>query len=155
MARIDIDLASVPPQTGFTPLPAGTYLAIAVESEIKPTRTGGEMAVFRMQVVEGQYKDRTVFARFNIRNASATAENIGRGQLAAFCTAAGIIELTDTDELLNKPVRMKVKIRTQEGYDPSNEVAGFEASGAPVTTPAAPAPRPTAPGASKPWQRAA
>jgi len=156
MAKIDIDLSTVQPQTGFTPLPAGVYLAVAVESEMKATRTGGEMAVFRMQVIEGQYENRTVFARFNVRNSSAAAENIGRAQLAAFCAAVGVADLTDTDELLNKPVRMRVKIRTQEGYDPSNEVSGFEAAGsASPPRQQAPAPaRPAAPAAAsgaRPW----
>lgn len=160
MGAINFNAAEVEPQTEYQPIPAGTYDAVAVSSEMKATQSGGEMAVFRMQVIGGQYDGRTVFARFNVRNASPQAEQIGRSQLSAFCHAVGVLNLTDTDELLNKPVRIRLKVReAKNGYGPSNDVAGFDAPTVPPTPPTQPAARAAAPATrpagAKPWQKAA
>ena len=164
MGAISFNAAEVEPQAEFQPLPAGAYLAVAVSSEVKDTKTGGEMVVYKMQIIDGEYANRTIFARFNVKNASAQAEQIGKQQLSAFCHAVGVLNLTDTDELLNRPVQIRVKVREASGsYGPSNEVAGFSvASGAPAA-PVASAARPAAPapaarpatGGARPWQRSA
>ena len=161
MAKVAFNAAEVEPQTEYQPLPAGDYKAIATATEVKATKSGGEMIVCKMQVLEGQYTNRTVFARFNVRNDSAQAEQIGRAQLSAFCRAVGVMNLTDTDELLHKPVMIRVKVREAQGaYGPSNEVSGFMAADASAPPPAAPAQALPA-GArtmartSKPWEKAA
>ena len=96
MAQISFDATSVAPQAAFTPIPAGTYTVNIDDSEIKPTKSGGQMAVFRLRVVEGQHAGRTIFARINISNPSQEAERIGQSQLSALCHAAGVLQLADT-----------------------------------------------------------
>lgn len=165
MAQISFDATSVAPQAAFTPIPAGTYTVNIDDSEIKPTKSGGQMAVFRLRVVEGQHAGRTIFARINISNPSQEAERIGQSQLSALCHAAGVLQLADTAQLHNRVVRARVKIRKDGSgqYGESNEVNGFEATGGP--SPAAPggftsaapagfaAPQASAPaGAVPPWK---
>ena len=46
----------------------GIYKAIISASEIKPTRDGyGEYLSLTLQVIEGQYANRLVFARLNLK----------------------------------------------------------------------------------------
>ena len=59
----------VDPAVGFDPIPAGKYLAIITESEMKPTKAGtGQYLQLTFQVLEGQYKGRLVWARLNLDN---------------------------------------------------------------------------------------
>ena len=134
MAQLQFDASTVAPQASYTPIPAGTYTVSIDDSEIKSTQKGGQMAVFRLRVVEGQHSGRTIFARINVRNPSQQAEQIGQAQLSALCHAAGVLQLSDTAQLHNKVVRARVKIRKDESgqYGDSNEVNGFEATGGPA-----------------------
>ena len=161
MASINFDASTVAPQAPFSVLPAGTYTVSIDDSEIKSTQKGGQMAVFRLRVLEGQHSGRVIFARINVRNPSQQAEQIGQAQLSALCHAAGVLQLSDTAQLHNKVVRARVKIRKDESgqYGDSNEVNGFEATGGPGPAAAgfvaqAPAAAPAA-AAQPPWKRAA
>lgn len=155
MASLQFNAASVAPQQSFTPIPAGTYIAQITESEIKATKSGtGQMLNATFEVLEGQYKGRKVFGRINIVNANPEAERIGQSQLSALCHATGVMQLQDTVQLHNRPIKIKVKIREDETgkYDPSNDVTGYESSGMAATMPAAvvaPAPASAAPWAKR------
>lgn len=160
MAGLAFDATTVAPQQAYTPVPAGVYQTIIVDSEVKPTKNGtGQMAIFTLQIVDGAHAGRKLFARINVRNPNPEAERIGQSQLSALCHAAGVLQLQDTAQLHNRVVRTKVKIRkdTTGQYDDQNECTGFEAAGG-AQMPAASAPgmaAPAAPAAAAvpPWQK--
>ena len=169
MAHLNFDASSVAPQQAFQVLPAGVYATMIVESEIKPTKNGtGQMAVFTLQVVDGEHRGRKLFARINVQNQNPQAEQIGQSQLSSLCHAAGVLQLMDTAQLHNKVVRAKVKIRRDETgrYEDQNEVTAFEAIGGPGA-PTVAAAAPTTPGpaagaavaapsaSTPPWKRVA
>ena len=149
-----------PQQTAFDPLPAGNYVAIVTDSDIKPTRSGRALKL-TFRIVEGQFNNRLVWANLNIENASPQAQEIAQKQLSALCHAVGVINLSDTTQLHDKPVRIRVKVRAAEGeYAASNDVTGYEAvqggavpSAQPSFAAAAPAAAPAR--AAAPWQRKA
>lgn len=155
--QLNFNAAAIAPQQSFTPIPAGVYTVAVVDSEVKLTKSGtGQMAVFTLQVVDGEHRGRKVFARINVANANPEAERIGQSQLSALCHAAGVLQLQDTVQLHGKTVRAKVKIRKDDQYGDSNEVTAYEAlAGAPavpgpvIAAAAAPA------AAIPPWKRAA
>jgi hypothetical protein len=159
MAQLGFDATTVAPQVAITPIAAGTYTVSVDDSEVKTTKSGGQMAVFRLRVVEGQFVGRTVFANINVRNPSPQAEQIGQSQLSALCHAAGVLQLADTAQLHGKIVRARVKIRKDDTgqYGDKNEVNGFEAVSAPgaatFTAPAVPAASAPATVATAPWKR--
>lgn len=159
MAQLHFNAETVAPDAGFTPLPAGIYTTMITDSEVKLTRSGGEMAVFTLQVIDGEHRGRRLFARINTRNPSAEAERIGQGQLSSLCRAVGVMQLTDTAQLHGKPVRVRVIIRKDDTgqYGDQNEVKGFEPvdggqSGA-MAAAVAPRPATAAPAAAQPWKR--
>ena len=49
----------------------GTKFLLLARSEMKPTRDGyGGVSSLTLQVIEGQYANRLVFARLNLKNAN-------------------------------------------------------------------------------------
>jgi hypothetical protein len=160
MASFSFNTADAPAPQAFDLVPEGNYPAVALSSEVRETKSGGEMIVYKMQITDGPQANRILWARFNVKNANPKAEEIGRGQLSQFCRAAGVEEMADTDDLVGRAVIIRVKIRpAKDGYDAQNEIGGFAAIGAKVAppaaqAPAAPAPK-AAPGQARPWQKAA
>lgn len=144
MAMIQFDATTVEPDAGFAPIPAGTYLAQIIESEIKSTKNGsGQYLQFSWKVLDGQYKGRLIFDRINIRNANQVAEQIGQKQLSAICHATGVLRLQDSAQLHNRPVKLRVVVRKDDQHGDSNEVKGYESAGvqgAPVAPSVQPAP---------------
>ena len=60
------------PPREFEPIPAGKYLAMITESEMKPTKSGsGSYLQLTFQILEGEYKGRFLWARLNLNNPNA------------------------------------------------------------------------------------
>jgi hypothetical protein len=160
MAQLIFDATTVAPQATYTPIPAGVYTTAIVDSDVKPTQRGGTQAVFTLQVVDGPFAGRKVFARINVRNQSPEAERIGQSQLSALLHACGVLQMQDTSQLHGKVVRARITVRKDETgqYGDSNDVKAFEAvggastaaqvAGMPAAAPAAPAG-----GATPPWAK--
>lgn len=149
MAQLSFDATQVAPQESINPIPAGVYLAQAIESDVRPLKSGmGRSLSITFQVLEGQYVNRKVFANLNIEHrGSAEAERIAQSQLSALCHAVGVLKPQDSSALHMKPVRIRVKIRKDESgqYGDKNEVTGYEAAQGGLPPPAAAAARSPAP----------
>lgn len=143
----------VDPAVGFDPIPAGKYLAIITESEMKPTKAGtGQYLQLTFQVVDGEYKGRLVWARLNLDNPSPMAVKIARAELSAVCRATGVMAPKDSVELHDLPmvIRVGCKKRDDTG-DITNEIKGYE--GRPRGVPASPATSSAERGGTPPWKR--
>lgn len=128
MAFLAFNATQVQPQASFDPIPAGKYICQITESEIKPTKAGdGQKLVLTWEVLDGEFKGRKVWDSLNISNPSKQAEQISQAALSAICHAAGVLQLQDSAQLHNKPMRIRVNIEKSEGYEPSNKVKGYEA----------------------------
>ena len=160
MARISFNASNVEPSTPMDVLPAGKYLAMAIASELKPTKNGtGEYLQITFEVLDGSAKGRKIFERLNIRNSNKTAEDIAQRALSALCHAVGVIELEDSDQLHDKPVVLDVAVDPAKGeYSAQNRVKGYSAAGGQTSAPA-PAARPAAAapaaGGAPVWKRKA
>ncbi len=117
----------VEPTTEFEPIPAGKYLAVIVESEMKSNKAGtGSYLQLTFQVVEGPYKNRLLWTRLNLDNPNATAVQIARAELSAICRAIGVMTPNDSVELHNLPLLISVKCKKRSDTgDLQNEVAGY------------------------------
>ncbi len=124
MTQLNIDFSNVPPQESIEPVPAGWYNVSIDHSEMKLTKDQtGQFLEVRYVVLDGQYKGRKVFDRFNLRNNSQQAVEIGYRQLSAVAHAVGVLQVADSEMLHNRPLKIKVKLRPAEGqYEASNEV---------------------------------
>lgn len=117
----------VEPSQDFEPIPAGKYLAVITESEMKPTKNGGgQYLQLTFQVLDGPYKGRCVWARLNLHNTNATTVQIARQELSAVCRAVGVMTPVDSVELHNIPLVITVKLKKrQDTGDMGNEVRGY------------------------------
>jgi hypothetical protein len=146
MAKIDWDQSQDKASAGFEVLPKGRYPCRIVNSTKKDTsRNTGYFLEFEFEVVKGDYSNRKLWARLNVKNDSEVAQRIGREQFKALCEAAGKPTVKDTSELHGKFVVCIVDIeRGREGQNDQNRVNGFlspeafrEAGGSTPSKPAA------------------
>lgn len=154
-------------QRALDPLPAGWWAMQFTESDVKPTKSDPESAYLELvaEPLEQNHpseKGRKVWIRLNKWNKNSEAVRIANNQLAAICKAIGIIEgFADSEALHHKPLAIKLKVVTEKGYEPKNEVVAFEplasrfGQGAAASgVPRAQATRPTSvtpPPPGKPW----
>jgi len=143
----------VEPTTSFDPLPAGKYLAAITESEMKPTKSGaGSYLQLSFTILDGEYKNRVLWARLNLNNPNTTAVKIARSELSAICHAVGVMQPRDSVELHNLPLVITVKLKKREDTgELTNEVKGYarkDAAGANGHQPEAPVTDNT-----PPWKR--
>ena len=161
LSGYNFNAEEIEPSSSFDPIPAGWYKAIISNSEMKPTRDGyGEYLSLTLQVIEGQYENRLVFARLNLKNANDKAVDIARKDLAAICRAVGVMSPQASEELHDIPLMIKVKVRPASGdYEASNDIGGYKAVEGANLTPAPKAaskpqtPPPAATTTKKPWQK--
>jgi hypothetical protein len=118
---------NVEPNADFEPIPAGKYLTVITDSELKPTKNGsGHYLELTFQVIEGQYKNRLLWSRLNLDNPNDLAVQIAKGELSAICRAVGVMQPKDSIELHNLPLVVSVKCKNREDNgEVVNEIKGY------------------------------
>lgn len=112
----------------FEALPAGWYQVHVTGAELRPTKAGtGAYIAVRYDVLGPTHQGRVVFGNLNIRNPNPKAEEIGRMDLGSLMRAVGLSQITDTDQLIGNQLQIKLTVRTQDGYSPTNDVKGYKA----------------------------
>jgi hypothetical protein len=150
------DANEVEPASDFsTPLPAGDYLGMAIDSGFKSTQRGdGEYLELALEIIDGEHKGRRLWDRLNLINPNDKAVTIARATMSSICRAVGVMQVKDSAELHGKP--MKIKVVLEERNDKPgtfrNIVKGYSpANGSPSNVGAAPA---SSNGGSKPpWKK--
>ena len=149
MATLNFNANEVEPNVAFDPVPAGKYIAVIIDSEIKPTKSGnGKFLELTFEITEGEYKGRKVWERLNIDNPNQKTVEIARGNLSAICRAVNVMVPQDSVDLHNLPLEINVKCKKRDDSDEiSNEIKGYAAKG---STAAAPQQTPQQ---NAPWKR--
>lgn len=145
------DANQVEPTGDFEPIPAGKYLAVITDSEMKANKAGtGSLLQMTFQVTEGDYKNRLLWARLNLDHPNAVAVQIARADLSAICRAVGVLAPSDSVELHNLPlvINVRCKKRSDTG-EITNEIKGYSKKDQPPPAAGA-AP---ANGSTPPWKR--
>jgi hypothetical protein len=122
------DANKVEPTTAFDPIPAGKYLAVVSASEMKPNKAGnGRFLELCFTIIEGEYRNRMLWARLNLENPNEIATKISQAELSALCRAVGVMTPNDSVELHNLPLTIRVKCKRRKDNDEiSNEIAGYD-----------------------------
>ncbi len=106
------------PESEFTPLPEGEYVAVISESEQKPTKAGdGSYVKLKIEIVDGDYKGRVLFENLNLQNKNDQAVAIAKRALADICLAVDVPRPTNTAQLHNKPMLIQVKCEKRKDND--------------------------------------
>lgn len=131
-----------------SPLPLADYVMMAIHSEECETQAkDGEYLEFEFVVIEGQYKDRRVWKKFNLKNRNQKAVDIAKREYKRFHEALGMRGSKRTEELHNKPFIGRVGVGKGD-YAKTNEIKGFKPYGAAAARPAAAPAQTTAPSAT-------
>jgi hypothetical protein len=158
MANLNnFDANNVDPSVALDPIPAGKYIAVITETEMKPTKAGGgKYLQLTFQIIDGEHKGRLVWARLNLENKSEMTVKIARGELSAICRAVGVMAPKDSVELHNIPLEISVGLKKRDdngefanvikGYGKKGASGGGGATGARVSAG-------VGPGSTPPWKR--
>lgn len=158
MARLNKPISSndQDDSTDFNPLPDGWYEAEVEDAELKTSSSGDYTAVnVTFRIIGPTHAGRLVWNWFNYDSdtpepqrseSMAKALRIGRAELHRLSRAVGINgDLEDTDDLLNKPLMIKLKV---DAKGDKNDVKGYKpASGSRPS----PGPSATKPAGAPPW----
>lgn len=127
--ELNFDANTVEPAKPFELLPAGWYKSVIVESEEKPTNAmTGSYLRLTVEIVEGDHEGRKLFPMLNLNNPNPTAVEMAQRDLSAICRAVGVMTPRTSQDLHDKPLMIKVKVRPpKNGYEASNVVDGYEA----------------------------
>lgn len=118
----------LPTGSQYELLPAGWYDAIISDAEVKQNNARtGEFIKVKYVITGPTHEGRQVFQNINISNPSALAEEIGRKNLGDICRAIGLATISDTDELLNKSLKIELKIKksADEKYGDQNDIVKY------------------------------
>ncbi|GJQ28388.1 MAG: hypothetical protein HBSAPP03_02720 [Phycisphaerae bacterium] len=132
MANLNnFDANNVDPSVALDPIPAGKYIAVITETEMKPTKAGGgKYLQLTFQIVDGDHKGRLVWARLNLENKSEMTVKIARGELSAICRAVGVMAPKDSVELHNIPLEINVGLKKRDDNGEfTNVIKGYGKKG--------------------------
>ena len=127
----------VEPSVGFEPIPAGKYIAAITKTEMKPTKNGsGNFLEITFTILDGDFKNRQVWARLCLNHPNAQTVKIARGDLSAICRAVGVMTPRDSAELHNIPLQITVKCKKrQDTGEITNELSKYELKSAAAGVP--------------------
>lgn len=118
--------ASSSKDSKYSLIPDGTYTFLCNEAVLKSTRAGtGKFIEVTLTCCTKPYDKKKVWARFNIENKSAKAEEIGKRELKKFLQCAGLDgeSLESVDELLGLEVSAVISSEHTPPYDAQNVVS--------------------------------
>ena len=97
-------------QTDFGKLPTGEYVAQIIDSDMKPTKAGGQYLELTYEVIEpAAYKGRKHWERLNLDHASGKVVEIANRQFASVREATGVPNPRDSNELHYRPHVIRVE----------------------------------------------
>jgi Protein of unknown function (DUF669) len=139
----------------FRAIPAGTYIAQIVKSEMKETtKKNGQYLQLQFVILDGEYAKRTVFSRLNLVNENQQTSEIAHKSLATIGECCGISNLEDSEQLHNVPMYIDVVVRPALGqYTEQNDIKGYKKyDGAQAASPRAASPN-AGPAKTPPWKK--
>ncbi|NBS35068.1 MAG: DUF669 domain-containing protein [Methylocystaceae bacterium] len=117
---------------GFSLLPPGDYLVALKEArELTTTKNGqGTTLPLCFEVIDGDFTGRLIWIRPIFSHQKEAAQRFGQSLLKELCTAAGILVLEDTNQLLGVPVVGSVIIEKDKNgvYEDQNRIRSFSSA---------------------------
>lgn len=106
----------------------GRYNAVFVKEELKDTKSGGKMVVLTGIITTGPHKDKEFTENLNIINSNEQAVQIAMKTIANIGKAVGLGQVTDTNQLMNKPLIIETKQKDRSYTNDSGEEITFKES---------------------------
>jgi hypothetical protein len=101
--------------SGIPFIDEGQYQAVAVTSEMKKT-ANGQAIVFKIIISQGEYAGTEFNEYANIINSNDVAVKAGYSLIANIGKALGLSDISDTNQLHNKPFFIEIKNVKQDDW---------------------------------------
>ena len=120
--ELNFDPSTVEKTNDFELIPAGTYKAIIVSTEEKPTQNPQNRYLsIKWQIVDGPFRNRLIFENLNLfrpdtgltpeqKEKNKTTVNIAKSKLAEICECAKISMLQRSEQLHTKMMCIEITI---------------------------------------------
>ncbi|MCG8394757.1 MAG: DUF669 domain-containing protein [Pseudomonadales bacterium] len=96
-------------------------------SEMKPTKdNAGAYLELVFTVMDGEHQGRKVWERLNVQNNNAQAVEIAQKQLSAICHCVGVFQVSDTSQLHNIPLQVKIAVQNGQDGSKQNAIKGYK-----------------------------
>lgn len=124
---VDFDLGEVEAPQAFGPLPAGKFRAVVHEVDIRPDYEGsGKTLWVKLTFLDGELKNRKTVAFLDVHSGTDWKQKKGRQQLAALCSATGVVGLKNYAELVNdQPVGVVIGHYQTRAGETKDQVKAF------------------------------
>lgn len=125
--EILFDATERDPNPKFEPIPKGIYKVVLKDWDKKETRQKtGEYLSLTFEILEGEYKGRSLWENLNLWNKSKMAVDIAEQALTQICHSVGQLKIRSYNDLLNRPLLAHVVLRAAtDNYKESNEIKMF------------------------------
>jgi hypothetical protein len=135
------DARTVAPAAELGALPAGEYLVAITDSEFEDTKArDGKFLKLVFSVLDGPHKGAKIFDRLNLINKNQTAVDIAQRALSAICHAVGVLGVQDSQQLHDRPLKIKVNYEPAKGeYGENNRVKAYKPAKETLSPPVVPA----------------
>lgn len=168
----NFDASKVAPAQPMEAVPTDWYNVSITDGETMPTGDGaGKILKLEVQILDGPFKGRKAWDNFCYEHPNPQTVEIAQQMISAICHATGVIQMTDVQQLFNKPFQCKLgmegKRAVLEGqnvsldtegatiYEAKNRIKGAKPLSGAVVPGAAPAGGSTAAGFTPPdWTKA-
>lgn len=136
MAQLQFNAATVDPFGDRTPVPAGEYPVVLVQSSAEANKqNSGKMLSCQFRITEGDLAGKVIYQNINYLHNNPAAQEIGQAKLSALCHAVGVLQIVDSQQLHGIPLRIAVSVSSDNKY---NEIDAYKrADGQPIVKGAA------------------
>jgi len=104
-------------------VPAGEYICVVEDSDYVDNKKGtGRMLKLTYQIIDGPFKGQKIFENLSLEHENQQTVTIARKALNSLCAAVDIVELKDSSQLHNIPLRLDIGIKESEEYGKQNKI---------------------------------
>lgn len=117
------DSTAIDPSGSGEPIPAGEYVVIIAESEVKTAKSGNNYLSMKFQVADGPHSGRVFFSNFNLWHEKEEVRKISEGQLSGICRALNRSGAQDSAELHDQPFYVRVSVKPDANGEMRNNLS--------------------------------
>ena len=103
--------------SNYGAIPDGSYPAMITEYQYKETKSGGQMLVLTVEVIDGPCKGRKVWENLNVVNKNETAQNIAHSKLKGYFNAVSAEGSVEEQDLVRIPFGIKTKTKQNGEFE--------------------------------------
>lgn len=109
----------------FGAIPEGKYLVHIAETEEKISNAGNKYLNLKLQILDGEYKNRYLWDIVNLWHPKDNVRDIASQTMASICRATGILKPSTSEELHHKPLTASISLETDSQYGDQNRVKKY------------------------------